>query len=463
MYCRFNGPLVLVFVLLTCPHRVWTAVVSNITRGASNTTVVTGLEEFTGADQLLAFERSLWTNGSVADEDFYRVPANTSCAPAGSLLKLQVNANASAYLLPPGLTISRFLYQTKTFNGSLIPASAYILWPYAARSQPDGYAVVAFAHGTCGVVAECAPSHWKNLCYDFAAPYSLALQGYVVVAADYAGLGVGKDAAGNPIVHPYTVSPSHADDVFYSVQAAQSAFKALSKQFVIVGQSQGGGTAWAAAQRQAVSPVQGYLGSVALAPVTNFIDTAGASGPADDFLWPGIIQAISTIFPEFDIGSVVTPAGIERLELLRKVQGCIVLQFPLFSDPTLIRPDWPSNFYVQAFQNLTGNGGRPIAEPLLVVQGDADVILPAPVASSWVNRTCELYPDSQLEYVTFPGAPHGIDYPSQSVWFRWIEQRFAGTEAVHGCRVSTQKSVRPLESYELGEPNFLLAPYGGFM
>lgn len=72
---------------------------------------------------------------------------------------------------------------------------------------------------------------------------------YVVVAADYAGLGVGKDALGKPTVHEYLASSSHAHDVFYSVQAAQTSFPELSKHFVIIGHSQGGGVAWAAAQR----------------------------------------------------------------------------------------------------------------------------------------------------------------------------------------------------------------------
>ena len=96
----------------------------------------------------LNFERSNWATGSVDDDPFYRPPSNASGAPAGSLLRLQLfYPNISTYTLPPNTALSRFLYQTETLNGTLIPASAFILWPYSPRVETDGYPVVGFAHG----------------------------------------------------------------------------------------------------------------------------------------------------------------------------------------------------------------------------------------------------------------------------------------------------------------------------
>lgn len=71
------------------------------------------------------------------------------------------------------------------------------------------------------------------------------------MAPDYAGLGVHKDATGEPITHQYLACPSHVNDIFYGVKAAQQAFPELSQNFVVIGHSQGGGAAWAVAQRQA--------------------------------------------------------------------------------------------------------------------------------------------------------------------------------------------------------------------
>lgn len=55
---------------------------------------------------------------------------------------------------------------------------------------------------------------------------------------------VEKDATGEPIVHEYLASSSHAHDVFYSVQTSQTSFPKLLKHFVIIGHSQGGSAAW---------------------------------------------------------------------------------------------------------------------------------------------------------------------------------------------------------------------------
>ncbi|KAL8709555.1 MAG: hypothetical protein Q9225_007428, partial [Loekoesia sp. 1 TL-2023] len=226
-------------------------------------------QEAAGIDEVLTnnvevalnFERSNWAGGSVSELDFYRVPSNTSRAAAGTILKVEANVNSSAFTLPPNTAISRIMYQTETLNGGVVPASAYILWPYLPREMSDGYPVVSWAHSTTGAFAECGPSHVRNLWYHLMVPYSLVLQGYVVVAPDYQGLGVGVDARGDTILHPHLSHPSHANDVFYAVQAAQTAFKSLTKRFVVVGHSLGGGVAWAAAQRQAVRPVEGYLGT----------------------------------------------------------------------------------------------------------------------------------------------------------------------------------------------------------
>ena len=90
----------------------------------------------------LNLKRSNWATGSVDADSFYGLPSNTSSSPAGSLLKVQVGANTLAYTLPPDTVLSRILYQTETLNGYVIPASAYILWPYSPGTESDGLPVV---------------------------------------------------------------------------------------------------------------------------------------------------------------------------------------------------------------------------------------------------------------------------------------------------------------------------------
>lgn len=138
------------------------------------------------AEVALRFEQTNWATGSVGADPFYEVPANASGAAIGSVLKVEYNTSVSQFALPSETAMPRFLYMSETVNGSAVPVSAYILWPYLARTQPNGrYQTVAFAHGTIDAFPECAPSHARPLNYEFGVTYNLALQEYVVVATDF--------------------------------------------------------------------------------------------------------------------------------------------------------------------------------------------------------------------------------------------------------------------------------------
>ena len=401
----------------------------------------------------LNFERSNFANGSVTSEDFYTVPKNAPGAAPGTLLKLQLDANTSAYTLPPNTALSRFMFQSETLNGTAVPVSAYILWPYLPRNQSDGYPVVAWSNGNSGSgSAECAPSHYRNLLYQFATIFELALQGYVVVSPDYAGLGVTKDASGNRIVYDYLGSPSHANDLFYAVEAAQTAFSSFSKQFVVMGHSEGGGGAWAAAQRQVQKPVAGYLGAISGSPVTNtlnLVDLAGVNATPQAAI--GIANTLAGLYPGFKYSDILTPAGIALQTLLSEIKGCgsTVLELFAGAGPGLVQPAWTQNFYVQSYQNLTVVGGKPFAGPMLILQGIADATVAEPVTSAAVQETCQKYPDSQLEYLTFVGVDHvSVMFASQRLWLDWIAARFAGEETPKGCQTTNYSSVRAYEYYQ---------------
>ena len=394
----------------------------------------------------LEFERSNFANGSVASEDFYDVPPASANATPGTLLKLELDANTSAYTLPPNTAISRILFQSEDLNGSAVPVSAYVLWPYLPRSQADGFPIVAWAHGSSGGFGNCAPSHYRNLLYQFAAPFELALQGYVVVAPDYVGLGVTKDAKARPLVLPYLGSPSHANDLFYGVQAAQSAFSTLSKQFVVMGHSEGGGAAWAAATRQAKNPVQGYLGTVVGSPVT---DLLALENSITARLVTLISRTLSDLHPTFDPAQILTAAGLARAKLNADLQGCWNTGLELFADSGLVQANWTSNPYARAYATSSNPSGKAFAGPMLVLQGEADAAVPFPVTTAAVARTCELYPDSALEYATFAGVDHvPVLFASQRLWLDWIGARFAGQEVAKGCQRTNYSSARSNEYYQ---------------
>ena len=190
----------------------------------------------------------------------------------GDLLKIEQATNVSLYTIPPKLALSRFLYTTQSINGTVLPNSAFLLWPWLPKqTKVTNIPLVAWPHGTSGSSPECAPSHIQNLLYEYAAPYTLALQGYAVVALDLQGLGVNSSWTGETIPSQYGANLSAANDVIFAVEAARKAWPTkLSTEFVVLGHSQGGGAAWAVAQQQLVQNTTGYLGSVAASPNTEY-------------------------------------------------------------------------------------------------------------------------------------------------------------------------------------------------
>jgi len=407
----------------------------------------------------LHFEQANWAKGSVLDDPFYKCPADAASASPGTLLKVEKDVDTATYMLPPATALSRIVYQSEALNGSGVPVSAFILWPYSPRPYVDGHPVVAWAHGTSGADANTAPSNHKNLWQHFLGPYQIALQGYVVVATDYAGLGVQMHASGDQIVHEYLASPSQANDVVHSVKAAQTAFPELSKQFVVIGHSQGGGAAWAVAQREATNAVPGYLGAIAVSPYTGFLNEEGKFSP---LMGAAMCQGIASAVPEFDPKDILTPEGEKRLAIMYQTGAGVASAMALLYGTEVVKPDWKHNPHIQKFGIATSNGGKPIKGPLLVIHGDSDNMNTAVTVADAVKRTADLFPSAQLEFVSLPQVTHAPALgASQRLWMDWIGDRFAEVEVKPLYQRSALRSARPGAAYHK-EVNWYLEPASQF-
>jgi pimeloyl-ACP methyl ester carboxylesterase len=420
----------------------------------------------------LNFERSNWATGSVFKDPFYSdLPSNSTTAKPGSLIKVEVTTNTTLYTLAPATALSRIIFMSETVNGTAVPASAYVLWPYLPRSFDNKtIPVIGWAHGNSGVYAECAPSHIRNLWYQFSAPYTMALAGYAVVGIDFAGLGVHTSASGENITFQAGVNAAGANDLFYAVKAAQMAFSQLSRSFVVVGHSLGGGAAWGAAERQAVRPVKGYLGAVAGSPITNATALALATQAVmyEGFLFA---ESVRSVFPSFDVSVMATAAGKGYVQLTKKLQACnsVILELlnaAVASGSALSPANWPSDPTVQAWTRIASSGGKNIAGPLLVLQGLADTTVPEIVTTAAVEATRTVYPNASIEYLRFDGVDHvPAMYASQRIWLDWVADRFLGKASRSGYTNATYGSANtamPLGAYQ-GNLNYFLeyvtAPY----
>ena len=406
----------------------------------------------------LNYERSLLAHGLVTNDEFYKLPANQSKATPGTLLKVEEKTDTTLYSLPPATALSRFMYQTADLMGDPIPASAYVLWPYQPRTLSDGqYPVVVWAHGTSGTHENAAPSNSKTLSQHWMAPYILALHGYVTVAPDYAGLGVGRTADGKQIIHQYAANPAQANDVVFAMEAAQKAFAKLSSKFVVMGHSQGGGAAWAVAERQAREPVDGYLGAIPIAPVTNFLDLDDTDNPRIPFIAMYATCTMEQLYPDFRARDFFTEKGWDRFKLEHQVGIFIPSLLELLTGFQVLRDGWQANPFLRRFADLTAAGGKEVAGPLFVIQGAADPTMQPEVTTNAVENTVAAFPDSQIQYALLPGLGHDPTmYGSQQMWLHWIEKRFEGAEIKAGLEhIKAVEPPRPLDSYQ-SDPTWVI-------
>lgn len=223
----------------------------------------------------------------------------------------------------------------------------------------------------------------------------------------------------------------------------------------MVGHSQGGGAAWAVAQRQAIKPVTGYLGAVAISPVTRIIDD---TGPFLTILGTAICPGLAAAFPEFRLDHVLTPDGENRIKAIIQSGGGVASSIALLSGGELVKPTWKEDPYIQKYQSLISNGGKEIGGPLLVIHGECDARVSTHVTTSAVDKTADLFPSSQLQYVLLPHVTHNPALSaSQRLWMDWIGDRFAGREVESRRLRSNLVPARPGEAYQ-EELNWYITP-----
>ncbi|KAF7956496.1 hypothetical protein EAE96_003834 [Botrytis aclada] len=208
----------------------------------------------------------LKTMGTEFDFDFYSTADNFSSSAPGDLLKLQP-VDGSMLTIPDGIAAFRFQYTSKDLDGSIVPSSGFIAFPFASLAKGSQFPLIAYAHGTIGVHRGCAPSSSPSL-YNYNSWVQLLYSGYAVVATDYAGLG------NNHTLHKYLAFTAHANDIYYSVQAARKAFPGMfTKDWASIGHSQGGGAVWKLSDHPLVQKKSsGYLGTVAVSPASKIFD-----------------------------------------------------------------------------------------------------------------------------------------------------------------------------------------------
>lgn len=404
-------------------------------------------------NQSVAIEAASWVSKNVTLDTFYSTPANGTGAKPGDLLRWEdlsqdvVNSN---FTPPAGMSISRFLYMTEDIDRKPIPASAFVLLPYNKPDPHKPFNTAVWTHGTAGRIRNCAPSNHKDLYYEWQGPYALATAGYAVIAPDYAGQG-----SDIPQGFMYEAGYLHAADVAYGLIAARKVIgNLLSDEWVVVGHSEGGMTAWRTNERLAM-PGQDellkagkFLGAVANSPALRPLDLIpesirrAAGGPIGDAVSVFFLQSLALLFPkQIRVQDYVTDTVLGRLSLMD--QGCLLVGRALFSNLTkdeLFKDiSWLNHPAVVDWQKrYNGAGPHALAAPMLVVQGVADPLTYANNTEWDFNQTCKAFPKSKATLMLYPGADHNVAAQvPQFDYLRWIKDRFDGVKVSEGCAIKT--------------------------
>lgn len=397
-------------------------------------------------NQTLPLDAALWENPDVSKHPLYATTEDLEDHSLGEVIKWQdepAKTASESFWVPSGLSFSRFSYVSQDVNGTLLPATAFVLTPYHnPRGNDTPFPVVVWAHGTAGYTPQCAPSNDRRLQYQWQAPFALAQQGYVVIAPDYAGQGTTI-----PKGFMYNAGIAHANDVSLAVKAARAHLTdQISEEWVVVGHSEGGLTAWRTAQREADQKraVGGFIGAVAIAPAMEVMSLVpwviekAKGGPLQEVFIPYMLRSIARLFPSFDLAKYATKKLIEISELT--TDGCLNVAIPqlwnmTLNDMYLNGANFTSAPEVHQWeQQYHGQGPKELGGPLLVLHGETDFILPHTHIEEVFDEQCDAFPDSAAHYTLLPGLDHdGVVQASHAVYFPWIVDRFNEEEMRSGC------------------------------
>lgn len=326
----------------------------------------------------------------------------------------------------------RVLYVSRAVDDTPIAVSGMVAAP-AGPAPEAGYDVVTWSHGTTGISDSCAPSRgYRTGYHDFydIAP-ELVAAGYVGVSTDYEGLGT-------PGAHPYLVGPSEGRGVLDIVKAAQQIEGAgAGSRVVIWGRSQGGhGALFAGEISPTWAPELEILGVISAAPGSEFqaVITSGVFLPgARGFIWQLSI-GFEAAYEGLATDDVYTPQALAAMQELLDEEACgdefgeVAGGFEGagFATNPLDLPDWVERLD----ENSPGNVRTEV--PILLLQGQADMIVPILLTNVLYERLCDV--GNLVDYRVFEGFGHNEStQQNMPLMMQWTAARFAGDPATTTC------------------------------
>jgi pimeloyl-ACP methyl ester carboxylesterase len=353
--------------------------------------------------------------------------------PPGTLLRHEP--------LPEGLMLEnasrglRILYSsTDGIRGQApVSASGAVFLP-KGTPPAGGWPIVAWAHGTVGIADVCAPSWGGRLQRDATYLNAWLGQGYAIVATDYQGLGT-------PGGHPYFAARPHAYSVLDSVRAALKGLPGLANAVVVIGQSQGGAAAFAAAgYAPQYAPDINLRGTVATGvPSFSTAHLAKLADRSGDTVDLGIAYTMllmhlaQQVVPELDPVEYLTDQARAIYE--RATKACLGELFEAtraaaLTRSTVFKKD-PLPFLSQTFQYLT-YPTLALRQPTFIGIGEKDRDVPPAMQLELVKDSCSA--GAPVQAHLYPGLGHsGAVNGSLPDSLPFVRQVMAGGPVASNC------------------------------
>ena len=366
-------------------------------------------------------------------DQFYDLPAEIAAAP-GALLRSEPLTDR---VLPAESRAWRIQYVTTMRDGSPAAAVATVLAPANPPETP--LPVIAWAHGTVGLMQRCLPSLTTIPFLAIPAVQQAVDEQWVVVAPDYQ-----VDAHG---IHPFLIGEGEARSTLDAIRAAHAMPELnLAPETVIWGHSQGGHAAlWATTIAPTYAPDLTVAGTVAIAPAADLLTLLQMHGgdATASLIGAFLANDYSTFSPDVVYDDAVRDTAREigrdlASRCLLDPQDAPVMASligDLGGESLLATPTSAALAAKLAANTPLG----PFPAPVVIAQGlTDDVVLPAATDAYVADRCAEGIP---IEHWRIPDQGHrsivAPGSPLEAPLIAWTQHRFAGETPATTCTEGT--------------------------
>lgn len=303
-----------------------------------------------------------------------------------------------------------FSYSMQSVQDKNIRATTLVFTP-KGTPPAGGWPIVVWAHGTTGAADKCAPSRLPLTGEEKDLVMELVERGYAVIAPDYEGLGNNNEP------HPYLNLESAANSILSAISEAKKYYgNVLADEWSVVGWSQGGHAALAAAEFSSVLTNSDYKGAVAIAPASYLAETLnyglGVAATVADPGTPEAIQAAKQIAGTLYGYAAIVSSGIKaERPAFQYSQAFLETKVPLaqiaevecsprvaegfrndiqsyidnggtYATYQALQPNFILDDDVSTYLEENLPGQNPIPKPVYVFQGEQDTTVPAYITTT---------------------------------------------------------------------------------